>query len=557
MDDEVEIIGKLKLDTTDAEKQLESLSSKKGKGTDVKIDLPKDTKVKLPDEAKNSLKGLFSGDKGIENVGKLATSALGGVQGLSDGLAGMIPALTGVAAAIGLIVKLLQDTDTMKAISAAFQSLFDALRQTLAPILTVIGEVIIDLCDILKSLLPILDPVVALIRIALEPIMQVLKILKPLAELIGKIAEVSAAFSSIFTDTFMGIIESITSLFVELVDMAIKPLLEILQPVIEFFNTIKRVIQDFITTVSFGLIRFDKSLTTTNATKAESIKSSLDVWETTGGETPAERSARLAAEAADSAAMAAENTYWSSQGLGSSLSGIGDTIGRLGDSLGNLVSTTAQAAGQLALDVGTALGNLSLDVSESIGTVVKSIGTGLGNIAEGVGEGLSDIASGLGQMSAQIAEGLGSLVKGVGEGLGSLVSGVGSGIGSAAKGIGEGIGEVAKGIGNGIATIFGKGWLWKDGGTLPLFAGGGSIGAQIWGMNERGNPEFLFNAGGHDTVINSEILEDAMYNAQLRANAVSGAGKLEVGIKEGTPAGPRELAQWLLPSLKFLLKGGN
>jgi hypothetical protein len=63
----------------------------------------------------------------------------------------------------------------------------------------------------------------------------------------------------------------------------------------------------------------------------------------------------------------------------------------------------------------------------------------------------------------------------------------------------------------------------------------------------------LFNGGGHDTVINSEILADAMYKAMMKANS-NQPKTLEVSIKDGIAAGPRELAQMLLPSLKFLLK---
>ena len=86
-----------------------------------------------------------------------------------------------------------------------------------------------------------------------------------------------------------------------------------------------------------------------------------------------------------------------------------------------------------------------------------------------------------------------------------------------------------------------------QGGTLQT-------GAQIWGMNEQGNPEFMFNAGGRDTVVNADILAEAVYNGVVRA--ISGrqtTQRIEVGVKEGAPAGPRELAQWLLPSLKFAL----
>ena len=43
-----------------------------------------------------------------------------------------------------------------------------------------------------------------------------------------------------------------------------------------------------------------------------------------------------------------------------------------------------------------------------------------------------------------------------------------------------------------------------------------------------------------------------IHEAMMKANA-SESKKLEVSIKDGVAAGPRELAQILLPSLRFLL----
>ena len=100
--------------------------------------------------------------------------------------------------------------------------------------------------------------------------------------------------------------------------------------------------------------------------------------------------------------------------------------------------------------------------------------------------------------------------------------------------------------------LVGKGWLWEKGGTLPTYADGGSVGAQIWGMNEAGNPEFLFNSGGYDSVINANALEDAMYNALRRNSNNGGAQKLEVSSKQGST---RDFVSFLLPELIFQLKG--
>ena len=81
MADDIEIVAKLKLDTSDAEGKISSMA-KKGTSKPVDLSLPKNTKVKLPETTKKSLSGLFKGPGGLENVAKLAQGAQGGVKGL-------------------------------------------------------------------------------------------------------------------------------------------------------------------------------------------------------------------------------------------------------------------------------------------------------------------------------------------------------------------------------------------------------------------------------------------------------------------------------------------
>ena len=154
-------------------------------------------------------------------------------------------------------------------------------------------------------------------------------------------------------------------------------------------------------------------------------------------------------------------------------------------------------------------------------------------------------------------------LKGFFKGIGDFAEDVWEGAADVATGAWEGVKRVASDVGGWIAdtasTVWGavaggadKAWNWVKG----LFkADGGTLGqgAQIWGMNEQGNPEFLFNAGGHDTVINADILAEAVASGVKRAQG-SGFSRIEVSVKEGVSAGPRELAQWLLPALKFSLK---
>jgi hypothetical protein len=77
------------------------------------------------------------------------------------------------------------------------------------------------------------------------------------------------------------------------------------------------------------------------------------------------------------------------------------------------------------------------------------------------------------------------------------------------------------------AIVAGIGMIVGAIGTIPKidgYANGGSLdmGTQIWGMNEKGNPEFMFNAGGYDSVINADILERAIANGTASAIASSG-----------------------------------
>lgn len=112
-------------------------------------------------------------------------------------------------------------------------------------------------------------------------------------------------------------------------------------------------------------------------------------------------------------------------------------------------------------------------------------------------------------------------------------------------------GDIAGTVNDVALGLVGKGWLWEKGGTLPRFDNGGTVGAQIWGMSEAGNPEFLFNSGGYNSVINANALEDAMYNALKRA----GAGTKTAELKITGQSDARQIVRWLLPALKLELKG--
>ena len=88
----VELQAKLKLDTSDATNQLKDVAKEAGKaGTSTEG-------IKLPDDVTKGLKGLFSGEKGLGNLTKVAAGAAGGIQGLGNALAGVQAYLVRAAA---------------------------------------------------------------------------------------------------------------------------------------------------------------------------------------------------------------------------------------------------------------------------------------------------------------------------------------------------------------------------------------------------------------------------------------------------------------------------
>lgn len=673
MADDVELVAKLKLDTSEAEKQLSSLGSRGGSAP--KIELPKDTEVSLPQGAMDALQQTFAGPKGLGNLAKLAKGATQGFKGLGDALGNVVGILgTKTAGLIGLIIalvslliKMMQGTDSWKAVTERFTAFVDKVKDVLAPSFALIGESLMNIIDILSAvLLPLFDIAADLSKMSLQPLVFLLKLLKPLFDIIGKLLEVIQAISSVFTDTAMGIMTSLMDIILELVNVAIKPLLDVLDKVIEFIERIKVAIQDFITKITGGLIKFDKQSIASTAGKQvpdeEKIKTSLDTWETSGQETEAERQARLSAEAAASAAEAANASKESMAGLGDIFRGIGETfvksakeawekISQIATNVWSGIKTLATnvwngvktVAGDVWSWIKTTAGNVWSGIKTVAGNTWDWIETTAGNVWNGIKTTATNVWNGLKSTATNVwysiesiagdvwssvsswassawssvettasnvwssiettasdvwssteswardawssakswasdafstvetlatnvwdsikttandvwwevayaAESVWDGVKDTASTVWQELANAASAIGNFASNVWEGVKDAAGNVGSSISGFFSKLKFWDSGGTLDA-------GAQIWGMNEKGNPEFLFNAGGHDSVINADILSDAVYAAMVKAGGTSKGGKLEVSVKEGVQAGPRELVQWLLPSLKFLLRG--
>lgn len=655
----INLTAKLKLDTKEAESQLQGLEGKARKATDGAVAVSK--------EATSAISQVFKGEGGLKNIADIAQGATRGINGLMSSVqrlarssASLTGAMAGVAGAVAVLYKLFQGTDTLERVSTEFKVLFELAQKALAPAIASIGELLIALAEAIRPLLAILTPLAEYVKTLTTPFIGLLQALQPITKLVGKVIELNNSMYSIVSSVFTGAIESVIITLVELVEVGIKPFLEILQPVIDFFNELRKVIEDFITSITFGLVKFGKPLASTTGNRKELMKSSLDTWETSGEETALEKSARLALEASEASAEASKQAKDNLKTFDSSISIFGNTFdGKFGKFIGELdilgvnfgdigtrlafiggtLKENAQGFATTVKDtmvlfgktVGDKVSSLARSLSEGVTSLTRTFGEKVTDFATAVKEGVTSLTRTFGERVTDFAtalkEGVSSLTKTfgekvvdiatqLGEGIKSLpekikeaTADIGTKIGQAydkvkdvattgAKAVAEGakelagkatqkatevvstatkvassvanvaktgiekvvekvqpvidtVGTVAKNVASKVGGVFSKAWSGLKG-LFKMEDGGTVAGAQVWGMNEKGNPEFLFNAGGHDTVINADILADAV--AEGMSRAPQHTGKIEVGIKAGAPAGPRELAQWLLPSLQFMLR---
>lgn len=536
MAENVEITAKLKLDTTEAEAKMKALDS--GKDKTAKVTLPKDAKIELPKDATKGLKDLFTGPSGLKNIGKIARGAMGGVRGLGNSLMGVassVPKVAGlitlIVAIISLIIKLVSGTDSFKAIADSFKEMLELIKILLAPVVAYTAEITLLLQGLVNQLKPLFELAANLLKVVLTPVLYTLKMiavpLKLILALLSPVLELLNQVASLIAD---GLDTALASL-VEMLD-------ELIEPVMKFTKLISAVIKEV-----FGWIREvlgigGKSLYSTTGTETASLKTSLDTWETANeGVTKGDEEI---VEGLDKATGVIEGIK---KFLEPILNIVKSVIQFIWSSIKSIFDVIKKIFEPILVVVKTVL--------EFIKPIIKVIGTVIGWISENllkplldfVMKGISFIVDFFKNLVSSVAAAISNVFKG-GQG-----EGFGGGLFNETGRWGDGYqpGDIIGSAWDLITGLVGKGWLWKDGGTL-------NVGAQVWGMNEKGNPEFLFNAGGHDTVINKDILSDAMYQAIVRAQGTSASQRLEVSVREGTPAGPRELAQWLLPSLKFALK---
>lgn len=519
--DNIEMKATLSLDTKKAEQDLKKLAGTTA-GKPLPVKMPEGQKIELPKGALDSLKSLFTGDKGLANIGKVARGATSGLTGLTSALAGMVPALGIAMAAITAIITLLKGTDTMQMIQATFSGALDALRTVLAPALAMFGEILIQIGGLVADLVPVLHTSAKMFEFILMPIVAALKHLRMAIAPTIKIVEVLNSIFDATVGVFFEALESLMLLFGDITALALKPLLDLLSPVIHFFEILGQKIRDLITSITFGIISFDRSLASTSGLLANS-KTSLDVWEIGGGGESVTTGEQMIVDSAQEAterqesflsALFSDFKIFDSGAWSEKWDKIKEFFRPLLEPIKSILNALKDAIIAVLTSVAIAI-NAVATVMEGVANIIKSI--------------LDSIAS----VFTSLAGTINSIKNGINKIIISPINAVLNKI-------------------KGVSLLGAKPFDFIK--TLKSFRHGGTIGEgmQVWGMSEQGNPEFIFNAGGHSAVINAEILEQAMYRAVIRAQSRT-SQEIKVSVKEGALAGPRELAQWILPSLRFML----
>lgn len=510
-----EMVYKLRFDTSEAVNDLNNIGKKvsqsikpsavmgEGKGKEASVD-PFKQVTAVAKKASSGMSGLI---ESLAGVG----SGIGKLMGVMAAFSAVIAAISAVIAAI---VKLFEGTDTFNEIKRSFSTLIHTLKEALAPVIAIIGEAFMVVAD---SLGPILAPIIELLAGELSGpltiILEMIKALMPMVAVVGKLVEMFIKFNSIIGGTLLEIMTSLMLTVTQLVSTAIEPLIEWLDKVLdkvgEFFDVLKQKLQDFITDITGGFIQFGKVAQTRTTGRSANFKTSLDTWETSGKDITAGDKKIVESIATNNQKAIAK--------------------------MEGLFSDTKEFFRPLLAwvrDIAEAILPPIIAVLQGFFKVITSVLNGIGAALQGI----ANVVGGALDVVASIFNGLVTTINKIKSGINTYVIDPVNTVLSFIKGI-----KIA-------------GWKpFESIGLLKTFSKGGTVdGLQVWGMSERGNPEFMFNAGGHDTVINADILEAAMYQAVRKANKEAGA--IEVSVKQGTPSGPRELAQWLLPSLQFALR---
>lgn len=577
MPENLELVAKLRLETEEAEQKLNKMSKSATKG-EATLRVPDDTTIELPKDTQKSLKDMFSeltqGGRGLDNLASIAKGATSGFNGVVGALGRVVKGfgklsivLAVIITAVKLISKLFEGTDSLEKMQAVLGALIESIRTVFAPVIALIAEIFAEITDTLRESVPLLNMAVQPLKTLLNGIANFLKMTTPIVKILVKIGEVFDKIRMIVYDLMNGLMVSFMNTFMPIIEGVVNGIVWALDKVVNLIDKFKKGLEKLITTLTFGLVKFDRttSASTTGDLK-KTYKSSLDTWETSGTETATEKNARLMAEASEQMAESARTLGMGSGNLLQDLRGFvttlfsrfkefGDKIIDFAGSTCDWIKTTAGNVWEWIKNVaggfwetmksfGTSIWNSIKSAGVGIWKGIKSAGTSIWSSIRNAGVSIWDAVK---NKAVSVWESIFNFFKKLFSGIGNTAGKVWDGVKSTASSVWSGVKNFASNTWGGVKDFFGSLKFWDSGGTL-------SPQAQIWAMSEKGNPEFLFNAGGHKSVINADILSNAMYEAFMKADR--GNGKLEVSIKEGLPSGPRELAQWLLPSLRVMLKNG-
>lgn len=425
----------------------------------------------------DGMKSLMKSLDGIEGISTAAGASTAGLTkvltGMTQGLSGLLKLLGPIGLAVLVLVKALKGTDTMNAIMEQFNGLMNSIQEIMAPLLAVIGDIVIVLLQMVESILPILQPAIDMLTFQLSLLAQVLDAIVPLIEMVGKA-----------------------------------------------FEFLWDIIKNFISMITFGLVNLGSVRGSTTGLKTGDTKTSLDTWETLGEQKPT-AGEKLIAD------TVAEGTKATGGFLTNLLSGIT-----------SFLEPVFQVWANIMQSIWDVIMKIVAPIADAIVAVLNIVASALNGIAS-VFNGVVGIIKSILELIQSAFSFLAGIVNTIKNGINTFIIGP----------INWVLGKI-----KGINILGVKPFDFIK--LIQTFKDGGTLGAQVWGMNEKGNPEFMFNAGGHDTVINSKILEDAMYNAMVRATA-TGSKELQVSVKGSSNLGARELANWVLPYLKFNLGGSR
>ena len=446
-----------------------------------------DAEAQLSQVGKDAAKELKGAFSGKGGLSKVTDIA----KGATKGIGGVLDSMSAVSGVAG---KLAGAFGLVSAVMAAIMKLLEGTDT--------LDAVKRSLNGLMNTLRMILAPFIAQVGDIVIGAVDILQDFLPLFSSIGQIAKLAL-------------------MPVKLMLNALKALSDLLSPLVTFISNITNAIAAMMTILWGSVV--DTSTSTTGL-KAD-YKSRLDVWETAGGDVTA--GDELISNTVMTGDKSAEDI----------LKELLSTMGLDVDTTEAVVSAITTISGVLSA-IKEPLSSLASIFTTAFSSALT---TGMSVIAD-----IFDILSPAFGWIEDFWKDVGTVLSALLQGVADLVSRVFSFYDLFKPGKRKSSSNVIGALSNTSSPAFTG---FGGGGTGGRYADGGTIGGQVWAMNEKGNPEFVFNAGGHDTVINKEILSDALYSALMKAGV--GKNKDIVLRISDTKADARQFARWILPALKL------